>query len=153
MVCLGNICRSPVAEVVLATRLAAAGLDSRVRVSSAGTGDWHRGEPMDRRAAASLTASGYDPSAHRAAQFDRTWADRYDLILAMDSSNYTDVVDLVSYDDRHRIRMYRSFDPLAADGHLDVPDPWYGGPEGFDDVLAMAERTSDVLVSELQAQA
>lgn len=149
LVCLGNICRSPMAHVVLEDKLAAAGLSERVVVDSFGTGDWHLGEPMDRRASRTLTAAGYDPSRHRARQVDGELCLGYDAILVMDHSNLTDVGRLVASDaDRERVVMFRSFDPLAGED-LAVPDPWYGGPQGFDDVLAIVERTTDALVSEL----
>ncbi|MDO7868398.1 low molecular weight protein-tyrosine-phosphatase [Nocardioides jiangxiensis] len=143
VVCLGNICRSPVADVVLNHRIAAAGLD--VRVDSFGTGGWHVGEPMDRRSAATLTSAGYDPTRHRARQFVGDHASAYDLILAMDSSHHRELAALGV--PAERLLMFRAFDP---EGPGDVPDPYYGGPQGFDDVLAMIERTADALVEALQ---
>ena len=83
-VCLGNICRSPMADVVLTARVEEAGLADRVTVASSGTGDWHVGHPMDHRAAATLAAAGYDPTRHRAQQFAASWLDEFDLVLAMD---------------------------------------------------------------------
>jgi len=149
MVCLGNICRSPMADVVLEHRLAEAGIDDVV-VSSSGTGDWHVGQPMDERAAEKLTAAGYDASRHRARTFTAEWFDQQDLILTMDASNHADVLALARSDeDRAKVRMYRSFDPEADTPDAEVPDPWYGGPEGFDDVLAMVERTTDEIVRHL----
>lgn len=150
LVCLGNICRSPTADVVLNRMLADAGLGDRFVAESCGTGDWHVGEAMDRRSALALEAAGYDPSAHRARHFDPDWHD-HDLILVMDADNLRDVLaDLPS--ERHdRVRMFRSFDPEAPAADLaggtgpDVPDPWYGGPQGFLDVLALVERTSAVI--------
>jgi protein-tyrosine phosphatase len=150
VVCLGNICRSPMAEVVLSDRLAAAGLDDAVEVVSAGTGDWHVGEPMDRRAAAALTARGYDASRHRAQQFEASWLEEHDLVLVMDAGNLADVSAL---GDPARVRMFRDFDPRAGDGDRDVPDPYYGGDDGFDSVLAIVERTVDALVAALAALA
>jgi protein-tyrosine phosphatase len=151
LVCLGNICRSAMADVVLTERLTDAGLADQVEVLSAGTGDWHVGNPMDRRAAALLTAHGYDASRHRAKQFDVAWFDDCDLILAMDGDNRRDLEALgAEPDDPGRLRMFRDFDP-RADGSedLDVPDPYYGGDEGFETVLAMINRTSDALVAAL----
>lgn len=164
LVCLGNICRSAMAEVVLTERLATAGLADEVEVVSAGTGDWHVGKPMDRRAAALLTAHGYDASRHRAQQFDIDWFEECDLILAMDSQNREDLESLgVDRDEPERLRMFRDFDPRAgvdsadraggADGadraDVDVPDPYYGGDDGFEIVLALINRTCDELVSAL----
>jgi protein-tyrosine phosphatase len=144
VVCLGNICRSPMADVVVNDRLEAAGLDGRVEVISAGTGGWHVGGPMDRRAAALLTTHGYDATRHRAQQFDTGWFDDVDLVLAMDTDNFQDLVALGPAD---RVRMFRDFDPRAsAAGARDVPDPYFGGDDGFEDVLAIVERTADALV-------
>lgn len=151
LVCLGNICRSPMAHIVLEEKLAAAGLARRVSVHSFGTGNWHLGEPMDQRAADTLTKAGYDPTRHRARQVDGELCLGYDLILVMDDSNLHDVGLLMSTDaDRDRVAMFRSFDPLAGDD-LAVPDPWYGGQRGFDEVLAIVERTTDALVEALAA--
>ncbi|HSX68214.1 low molecular weight protein-tyrosine-phosphatase [Nocardioides sp.] len=151
VVCLGNICRSPVADVVLNARLAEAGLTGAgltVTVDSYGTGGWHVGEPMDRRSAATLTAAGYDASRHRAQQFRGAHASAYDLVLAMDASHHADLGALGVPEER--LLMFRAFDP---EGEGDVPDPYYGGPQGFDDVLAMIERTAGALVTELAALA
>ncbi|MCW2838551.1 MAG: protein-tyrosine-phosphatase [Aeromicrobium sp.] len=150
LVCLGNICRSPIAHVVLEDRLVRARLDDRVEVVSAGTGGWHDGEPMDRRAAAVLRDAGYDPSRHRARTFSVDWYAENDLILAMDHSNRADMVDVApTVAEQGRIRLFREFDPEATDGDDEVPDPWYGGSDGFRDVLAMIERTTDELVARL----
>jgi protein-tyrosine phosphatase len=146
LVCLGNICRSPMADVVLQQHLAAAGLDDRVTVASSGTGDWHVGHPMDRRAATTLTDAGYDATRHRARHFAPTWLDEHDLVLAMDAQNLRDVV-AGSDVDANRVRLYRDFDPREPGG--EVPDPYYGGDSGFEEVLEMVERTSATLVAAL----
>jgi protein-tyrosine phosphatase len=150
VVCLGNICRSPIAEVVLRDRLGSAGLDERVEVLSAGTGGWHVGGPMDERAAAVLTGRGYDASRHRARQVDPEWLAGLDLVLAMDGQNRRDLEPLV---DGGRLRMFRDFDPEADPDDpddRDVPDPYFGGDDGFDEVLAIVERTADALVATWQ---
>ena len=151
VVCLGNICRSPMAEVVLAERLADTGLDDRVTVASAGTGDWHVGDPMDRRAAATLTAAGYDATRHRAQQWAGEDADgqQADLVLAMDAQNRADL-GAMTPDAAGRVRMFRDFDPV--DPGADVPDPYYGGDSGFEEVLAMVERTASSLVETLRRE-
>lgn len=150
MVCLGNICRSPMAEVVLTAALDDAGLSDRVVVDSSGTGGWHADEAMDDRAAATLGAHGYDPTRHRARQFDAEWFDEHDLILAMDHSNYRDVRSLApSVDDAERVRMFRAYDPAASEHDNEVPDPWYGGGDGFERVLTMIERTTKALGDDL----
>jgi protein-tyrosine phosphatase len=153
LVCLGNICRSPTAEVVLTRLLADAGVTG-VEVTSSGTGDWHVGEPMDRRAAAVLREAGYDPDRHRARHFGPDWHD-HDLILVMDAANLRDVREQLPADRHDRVMMFRAFDPEApgADATTgagpDLPDPWYGGPEGFAEVLAIVERTAAALVEVL----
>jgi len=130
------------AHVVLESRLADAGLDDRIEVASSGTGGWHVGKPMDPRAAATLTASGYDPSRHRAQQWDVSWPTAYDLVLVMDEANLSDVGGRTE-----RVGMFRDFDP--DDPGAAVPDPYYGGDDGFEEVLAMVERTSESIVSAL----
>jgi protein-tyrosine phosphatase len=154
LVCLGNICRSPMADVVLNHRLALAGLEKDVLVVSAGTGDWHIGNPMDRRAAALLTSHGYDASQHLAQQFTADWFEQHDLILAMDTDNVADLRD--GYGDRldepERLMLFREFDPRARGGDREVPDPYYGGDDGFVSVLAMIERTCDGLVAVLNRE-
>jgi protein-tyrosine phosphatase len=139
LVCLGNICRSPMAHVVLESRLAAAGLGDRVVVHSSGTGDWHVGRPMDDRAAATLTRGGYDASHHRARQYDDAWPAAHDLVLAMDETNLDDLGGRTE-----RVGLFRDLDPA---GPGEVPDPYYGGADGFDQVLDMIERTADALVA------
>jgi low molecular weight protein-tyrosine phosphatase len=154
VVCLGNICRSPMAGVVLADRVARAGLADRVEVASAGTGDWHLGQPMDRRAAAVLASHGHDPSEHRARQFQADWFSSTDLVLAMDADNRADLAALCAEagGDPGKVRMFRDFDPLGGDGDRDVPDPYYGGDEGFTTVMAMVQRTADSIVAWMEGQ-
>jgi protein-tyrosine phosphatase len=155
VVCLGNICRSPIGEVVLRSRIAAAGLAPRVTVDSAGTGDWHLGQDADPRALAALDAHGY-PHDHAARQITSAWFERIDLVLAMDQANFGDVGRmLASSGTRTELHMMRSYDPELAfldEPHpdLDVPDPYYGGPEGFVEVLHMIERAADGLVESLR---
>ena len=154
VVCLGNICRSPIGEAVLRARLDAAGLGDRVTVDSAGTGDWHIGHPADPRALATLDAAGY-PHDHRARQIAPHWMDGIDLLLAMDEANYRDLRRMLPADGTGpELRMMRAFDPGLAgipepDPALDVPDPYYGGPEGFVEVLHMIEEAADGLVDDL----
>ena len=138
------------AHVVLEKRLAEAGLDDRVTVVSAGTGTWHVGEAMDERAAAVLSAAGYDPSGHVARRFTTDWYAENDLILAMDASNHADISELApDAASLEKVQMFRAYDPEASDEDNEVPDPWFGGAEGFDHVLRMVERTADGLVEAL----
>lgn len=151
-ICLGNICRSPMAEVVLRHRIADAGLADLVIVDSAGTGDWHIGHPADPRASATLDAHRYDRGEHRAKQIDASWIGDIDLALVMDSSNFHDVSAILRRSQAEiDLRMFRSFDPqlahlTAPHPELDVPDPYYGGDDGFVDVLRMIERAADGVV-------
>jgi protein-tyrosine phosphatase len=151
LVCLGNICRSPMADVILTDRVATAGLDDRVTVASSGTGDWHIGHPMDRRAAALLTSEGYSAdaaSAHRAQQVHPSWLTEYDVLLAMDRENLRDLHALADGEvDPDRVRLFGDFDPATPGA--EVPDPYYDHEDGFRIVLAMVERTADALVAAL----
>ncbi len=141
-VCSGNICRSPMAESVFRRHVDKAGLADLVEVSSAGIGGWHVGEPMDERAAETLAAAGY-PTEHGAAKVGPQHLGA-DLILAMDGGHYQALLRLV--DDPDRVRMFRSFDPAADSDDLDVPDPYYGPTDGFDELLAMIEAAMPGLV-------
>src|SRR4051812_5653706 len=136
------------ADVVLSQLVDDVGLAGRVTVSSCGTGDWHVGGPMDERAAATLRAADYDPSDHRARQFDRIWLERNDLVLAMDDTNLADIRRADPDVSPERVRLFRDFDPVDPGGV--VPDPYYGGERGFEEVLAMVERTCGALVAALQ---
>ena len=154
VVCLGNICRSPMAEVVLRAELDDAGLAGAVVVDSAGTGGWHEGQPMDDRARAALAERGYDGTRHRARRFAPDWLADRELILAMDDANLADLrehaPDAATAD---RIRLFRSFDPAAGTGPGDdgtVPDPYFGGEDGFAHVLDMIESAAKELVTILE---
>ncbi len=131
-VCTGNICRSPMAEIVFTEALRREGLADRVRVSSAGTGDWHVGEPADPRTAETLRRAGYD-CKHVATQLGAQHLSA-DLLVALDSGHVAALRRLAAQPDR--VMLLRSFDP-AASGNLDVPDPYFGGEYGFDEVLGM----------------
>ena len=148
LVCLGNICRSPIADVVVNRHLDQTGLDARVHADSYGTAGWHEGKPMDPRAAAILSANDYDPTRHRARQIGADSASSYDLVLAMDHTNHEDLAALGI--PAERLRLFRSFDPEPDDGV--VPDPYYGGDEGFEQVLTMVERTAAALTRALQEE-
>jgi len=135
------------ADVVLSDLVGQAGLSGRVSVNSCGTGDWHTGQPMDHRAAATLAAAGYDPTRHRARLFDPEWLDRHDVVLAMDEHNLADVSAVATDAHDGRVLLFREFDPIGSGG--EVPDPYYGGDAGFEEVLRMVERTSAALVAAL----
>jgi protein-tyrosine phosphatase len=153
IVCLGNICRSPMAERVLIAELDRAGLTGKVVVDSAGTGDWHLGEAMDSRARAELSRRGFDGSGHEARQIERSWLARYDLLLAMDRANLTSLRQLARGDvgTSSKIQLLRSFDPAAPDG-AEVPDPYYGSPDDYAEVFELVEAAAKGLVAQLAAE-
>lgn len=150
-VCLGNICRSPTAEAVMRHRVAEAGLEEVIIVESAGTGSWHVGSGPDARARAEALARGIAMGG-RARQFDVSDFERLDLVLAMDEQNASDLRALAPDDGAHaKVRLLREFDPAAlADGELSVPDPYYGGPEGFTRVFAMVDAAALGLLAHLR---
>ena len=137
-VCTGNICRSPMAAIVVGEHLRRAGL-SDVVVTSAGVGPWHVGKPADPRAAQTLAEHGY-PTEHVAAQVDAEHL-AADLLVALDAGHLADLRALGA----ENVRLLRSFDPDAG-AELDVPDPYYGGRDGFTEVLAMIEAAAPALV-------
>jgi protein-tyrosine phosphatase len=147
-VCSGNICRSPMAESIFRQHLDKAGLADLVEVNSAGIGGWHVGEPMEERAAETLATAGYS-TEHAAAQVGPEHLDA-DLILAMDRGHYKALLRLV--DDPAKVRLFRSFDPAADQADLDVPDPYYGPREGFDELLPMLAAAMPGLVEFVRAQ-
>jgi protein-tyrosine phosphatase len=146
LVCLGNICRSPMAEAVLRAELAAAGLDGAVVVDSAGTGDWHVGDRMDPGARQALTRRGHDGSGHRARQFEPSWLPGRDLILAMDARNLADLRRMAGGKEADRIRL---FGQVGEIGGQDIPDPWGGGPDEFGHVLDLLGAAAPVIVARL----
>lgn len=153
VVCLGNICRSPMAEKVLTADLERAGMSDLVRVDSSGTGDWHVGGGMDPRAASTLRVHGY-LTDHTARQFESSDLAGRDLILVMDLDNFDDlrrVVDERGEEfgfDMSRLRLFRSFAP-GGGPNPEVPDPYYGGDDGFTAVLNMVEAAAKGLTNEL----
>jgi len=150
-VCLGNICRSPLAEGVLRHRARERGLEGELRIDSAGTGSWHVGSPPDPRSSEVAARRGIRLES-RARQVAREDAKAFDLILAMDRSNLRDLADLLGSGrgrgDKAEVRLFRDFDP-EADGPADVPDPYYGAGDGFELVQAMVERTCDAILDEV----
>jgi protein-tyrosine phosphatase len=149
-VCLGNICRSPTAEGVFRHVVAEAGLTGRFDIDSAGTGSWHVGDPPDARATAAAERRGIRLSG-RARQLRRDDLRGYHYILAMDADNLEGIERLRDAAARADIRLFREFDPEAR-GRLDVPDPYYGGPDGFDEVLDMVERAALGLLTHIRRE-
>ncbi|MGW2617907.1 low molecular weight protein-tyrosine-phosphatase [Streptomyces sp. NPDC001500] len=145
-VCTGNICRSPIAESVFRARVEEAGLDALVEVDSAGTGDWHEGEKADSRAQSVLKEHGYALD-HTARRFESSWFARLDLVIALDLGHLTALRRLApTGKDAAKVRLLRSYDPAAGDD-LDVPDPYYGGRDGFEECLEMVEAASSGLLA------
>ena len=143
MVCLGNICRSPTAEVVLRERLRASGLADQVVVDSAGTGSWHVGSPPDARSQRHALRRGYDMSGLRARKVVDADFSRFDLMLAMDRDNLADL---------ERLRPDSAVVELLLFAAVEVPDPYAGGPDGFDRVLDIIEEASDHWIVELNGR-
>ncbi|MGQ7958803.1 low molecular weight protein-tyrosine-phosphatase [Pseudomonas sp. SP16.1] len=148
-VCLGNICRSPTAEGVFRHKLRAAGLEDRVLVDSAGTGDWHVGKAPDSRTRQAAQRRGYDLSALRARQVEVADFQRFDLILAMDQSNLRNLEALRPAGAQADLDLYLRRYELALD---EVPDPYYGGDDGFEQVLDLIEQASDALLAEIRGR-
>lgn len=145
-VCLGNICRSPMAQSVLESRFFDSDLLESVEIDSAGTSAYHVGDPMDERAAATLRNNGYGVT-HTARQVRVDDLSNYQLILVMDSANRADMLALgadAGLPNDH-VRLFRSFDPQSP-AESEVPDPYYGATGGFDEVLHQIERASDGVV-------
>jgi protein-tyrosine phosphatase len=150
-VCLGNICRSPTAEGVMRHVLREEELEDQIEVDSAGTGGYHVGAPPDERAAAAARARSITLEGE-ARKFAPVDFDEFDLILAMDEENRRDLLDLAPDDDaRAKVRLLREFDPDSAGApDLDVPDPYYGGPRGFEEVLDLVEAACRGLLHEVR---
>lgn len=146
-VCLGNICRSPTAEGVMRHLLVEEGLAEAVELDSAGTGDWHVGHAPDERSAGAASERGIELSG-QARQVALEDFETYDLILAMDRSNHADLLALApDADARERVRLLREYDPEAvAAAALEVPDPYYGGADGFEEVLDVVTRACEGLL-------
>jgi protein-tyrosine phosphatase len=152
-VCMGNICRSPTAAGVFRALVERAGLGDRVLVDSAGTHGYHEGEGADRRARMSAAMRGVDLSDHVARGVRREDFDNFDLILAMDRENLAELVGRAPAPARSRIRLFMEFArPVETARDVlveEVPDPYYGGPDGFDRVLDLIESASAGLLAEV----
>ena len=148
-VCLGNICRSPTAEGVMKRLVRDAGLSDRIHVSSAGTGSWHLDEPADARARATAHARGVTLDG-RAQQFAIGDFARFDYILSMDARVLSALRTLArTSDEWARVHNFRSFDPASPHG-AEVPDPYYGGPDGFEHVFDVCEAACRGLLEQLR---
>ena len=152
-VCLGNICRSPTAEGVLRTMVRDAGLEERIEIDSAGTGDWHVGSAPDERATAAARGRGITLEGAARTVTAADFGD-WDLLLAMDRDNQRELLRRAPDDaGRAKVRLLREYDPEAvASGQLEVPDPYYGAERGFEEVLDIVERACRGLLDELVAR-
>jgi protein-tyrosine phosphatase len=147
-VCLGNICRSPTAEAVLARIAAQEAPDLRIEVDSAGTAGYHIGEPPDVRSQEAAARRGYDMSRLRARIVEPGDFERFELILAMDRDNLAVLHRRAPATARKQVQLFLEFAPDA--GMLDVPDPYYGGSSGFEEVLDLVEAASRGLIAHLR---
>ncbi len=151
LVCHGNICRSPTAEGVFRKLATDAQLDGKVTIDSAGTGAWHVGELPDSRARQAAARRGY-VLEHRARKFTSADFDQFDLVLAMDRDNYDNLMRLAR--GRSQVPVIKLLRAYDADAPVDaeVPDPWYGGDDGFDDVLDICERACRGLLDHVRSR-
>jgi len=148
-VCLGNICRSPTAEAVFRELVAREAPDFAVEADSAGTHAYHVGSGPDARAVAAARRRGIDMRALRARAVEPADFERFELLLAMDEQNYRDLRRMAPPDRSDRVRLFLEFAP-ELERH-EVPDPYYGGPTGFEDVLDLIEAAARGLLAALAA--
>ena len=147
-VCLGNICRSPMAEGVFREVIRTNGLDAQVEIDSAGTGAWHVGSPPDDRAQDAAASRGIDISMLRGRQVKRGDFEYYDLILAMDASNRANLLRLAPEGHEHKVKLFLDYAPET--GVREVPDPYFGHHDGFEHVLDLVEAASNGLAKSLK---
>ncbi len=144
-ICLGNICRSPTAEAVMRKKAEALGLD--ICIESAGTGGWHKGEPPDPRARETAEARGYSFAGQTARQITAADFARFDYILAMDNNNLEEISAVCPMGYSGHIGLLLDF--AQSPSEREVPDPYYGGPDGFKRVVHMIEEACDGLLAEI----
>jgi protein-tyrosine phosphatase len=150
-VCLGNICRSPLAEGIFRAKVAQAGLAGRIEIDSAGTGDWHIGEAPDERAQHCARGRGVEIGGLRARQFRAADFRAFDRILAMDAANLANILRLAtSENDRRRVRLMLDYPGGPAD--TQVPDPYFGGLDGFERVYDLLAAACDHLLTEIRGE-
>jgi protein-tyrosine phosphatase len=154
-VCLGNICRSPTAEGVMRHLVGEAKLAERILIDSAGTGDWHIGQPPDERAQFAASRRGYELAALRGRQIAATDFERFDLLIAMDDKNVAALREVCPAEQRDKIRLLMEFVPATDgrwDGAREIADPYFGGAEGFEQVLDQCEAACRGLIAALRPQ-
>ena len=144
MVCLGNICRSPLAEGILASKLS----KKKFTVDSAGTGSWHIGHSPDERSIATAKRNGINISNQKGRQFSTTDFDTFDYIYVMDKSNYENVIELAKTKEQEK-KVDLILNELFPNENVDVPDPYYGSPDGFDPVYKMLDEACEIIAKKL----
>lgn len=145
MVCLGNICRSPLAEGILKSKVDI----SKIEVDSAGTGGWHVGQQPDERSIKVARKNGLDITYQRGRKFSTYDFEQFDHIFVMDNSNYSDVIQLANTDaERKKVQLI--LDELFPGENVDVPDPYYGGGQGFENVYKMLDEACDKIAARLK---
>ena len=149
MVCLGNICRSPMADGIMRSKVEQYGLE--VEIDSAGTSDYHIGEGPDERATANMAQNGLDISMLRARQFEVSDYDSFDLIYVMDESNYKNVIALArNEEDKKKVDLFMN---LSHPGeNINVPDPYFGGEAGFQHVYEMLSQSAEILIQKINGK-
>lgn len=146
-VCMGNICRSPTAEGVFQQRVVQAGLTKQIKTDSAGTHSYHIGSRPDQRSQKAALNRGYDLSALRARKVKQSDFDKFDYVLAMDNANYQDLLAICPEHLESKVSLFLSH--AVGLPETEVPDPYYGGPKGFDWVLDLVEQASDGLLKQI----
>ncbi len=149
-VCMGNVCRSPLARGALERLLEQTGLLAHVELDTAGTHTFHEGRSADPRAVAAAARRGVDLSRHRARRFREEDYERFDYILALDRQNLAFLEERAPAEHRHKVRLLMSFCPEL--GHEEVPDPYYGGPQGFDLTVDLVEAAAEGLLRHLRRE-
>lgn len=144
MVCLGNICRSPLAEGILASKLS----KKKFTVDSAGTGSWHIGHSPDERSISTAKRNGLNISNQKGRQFTTTDFDTFDYIYVMDKSNFEDVIHLAKTSEQKK-KVDLILNELFPNENVDVPDPYYGSPDGFDPVYKMLDEACEIIAKKL----
>ncbi|BCL69089.1 protein-tyrosine-phosphatase [Vibrio nigripulchritudo] len=144
VVCLGNICRSPTGEAILRAKAKQSGVD--LQVDSAGTAGYHIGENPDSRSMQAGKRRGYSFQGIRSRKVEQSDFEEFDLILAADHSNLSDLEDICPQQYRHKLKLFLSY---GQSGYDEIPDPYYGGEQGFELVIDLIEEASDVLLKEI----
>jgi len=146
-VCLGNICRSPLAEGVFRRLVTERGLADKIEIDSAGTGGWHVGEPPDRRMRATAEGRGVSLHGISARRVEAGDLREFDYVFAMDRQNYRDLMSFSGAHPTAKVSLFRSFDPEPDS--QDVPDPYYGGADGFEHVFDIVHRTCEAILDHI----